>query len=113
MDFEARFPELYQFIGAWFPDADFEDLEAADVVRRFVLVSGPAKAAAAAAEARDLLTGHPELLAEIGDLANRYFETDAEAGDWLGEVAALLESAAEGPARPQTGADKRRPPAAK
>ncbi|GBC61196.1 hypothetical protein DENIS_2156 [Desulfonema ishimotonii] len=86
MSFEKKYPNLCQFIGAWFPDADFEDLSDGQIVSRFCKAAGPEKVAEVIREGRRLLKQDRHFLNELGDLANIWMEDDAEAEAWLMDI---------------------------
>jgi hypothetical protein len=80
----ANSDEFWNFLGAWFPDADLEGVEDdAQVVRNFIDTGNHVKIHAVVVGLRDVLNSNPLPVERISDEANRYFENEGECRDWL------------------------------
>ena len=91
MKLKDSYPQLYKFLGAWFPDADYEKKTDADIVSEFVSVVGAERAKLVVAESTALLKDNTPLLDDIGNPANRYLENRDKAKAWLDRLVVLLE----------------------
>ncbi|MDQ1804132.1 hypothetical protein RAH57_09040 [Chryseobacterium sp. CKR4-1] len=87
MDFKKKFPNLYQFFGAYFPDADFEDLTDEQIVSNYVLkhkeLNNHQKIDSLKIDIDGLIGDILSYWQEVGDEANRYFENSNDALEWL------------------------------
>ena len=95
MSFEQKFPELFQFFGAYFPDADFEGISDEEVVARYVSDCLKSEVstkglAEAKSELNSLLSCVDEYWDEVSREANRYFESPYQALEWLKMVKSNL-----------------------
>ena len=80
----ANNDEFWNFLGSWFPDADFEGVEDdAQVVRNFIAVGDHEEIHAVVVGLREVLNSNPLPVERISDEANRYFENEGECRDWL------------------------------
>ncbi len=93
MSIEEKYPHLYNFIGAWFPDSDFENSSDKEIVGQFVKVSGKEKTGIVFEECKNLLKNDKNLLSELEKLSNRYFDNIKEAETWLVSIKKYLEDA--------------------
>lgn len=84
MKFHDKYPALANFLGAWFPDADLEDLEDQEVVANFLQTPNQNVHNAVRIELGRLLNNSDLLPYEdISQEANRYFENERECRSWL------------------------------
>jgi hypothetical protein len=88
--FDNTYPALYTFLSAGFPDHDGMPDE--EIVAEY-LNENPDEKAGIVAEGRQLLGGEDPLQDGIGYLANRYFESRAEAARWLAGVLDMVAQA--------------------
>src|SRR5439155_527950 len=84
--FHAAYPNLFNFLGGWFPDADFDGLTDAEVARNFASRDALRTVQAVGDEARRLLGDIPFPREILGECANRYFTSPEEARRWLEEL---------------------------
>ena len=84
-EFRKNFPQFSNFIGAWFPDADFEKLSDEEVVRKF-LEDNCKNQKEVLLEGNRLLNVISEYWQELGYDANRHFNNSEQARKWLNEV---------------------------
>ena len=97
MNFESKFPQLVQFFGAYFPDADFDNLTDEEVVANYIADCNKSEASKKILklikekELPDLMTQVDEHWEFIRDEANRYFENSQEALVWLNMIKKELE----------------------
>jgi len=92
MSFEKDFPQLTQFFGSYFPDADFDNLTDEEVVANYISdcnKSETSKSILMIVREKELpalinnIEAHWEY---IRDEANRYFESPQEALLWLNMI---------------------------
>ncbi|AKK73615.1 hypothetical protein OK18_14310 [Chryseobacterium gallinarum] len=97
MNFESEFPQLTQFFGAYFPDADFENLTDKEVVSNYIAdcnKSEASKKILKIVKEKELpaLINNVEVHWEyVRDEANRYFENSQDALKWLNMIKKELE----------------------
>ncbi len=96
MSIKIKYPELFQFFGGYFSDADFENITDEEVVSRYVSdcnVSERSKLELenATKELEDLINNIKEYWQEVGQEANRYFKTSDEALEWLEMISRELQ----------------------
>ena len=82
MSLQEQYPTLWNFFGACFPDADFDNLTDEAVVAQYKANARASGVARAVAELDRLLTDAAHWETAAGE-ANRYFETPAEMRQWL------------------------------
>lgn len=82
MSFQELYPRLWNFFGAYFPDADFDNLTDEAVVARYKADARASEVDRAVAELDRLLADAAQWETAADD-ANRYFETPAEMRQWL------------------------------
>lgn len=95
MKLRVDYPELANFLGAWFPDADLEgrtDTEAAIQFKRTATLS---ELNSAIKQGKRLLNEENFPWEAISVEANRCFTNAKEAKRWLGLIIAILEAEAE------------------
>lgn len=88
MDFKKKIPNLYQFFGAYFPDADFDDLTDEEVVENYITDCNKSEVSIKTLgkvkeELLILIENIDSYWQEVGDEANRYFENSNDALEWL------------------------------
>ncbi|MCX8524709.1 hypothetical protein OF897_12375 [Chryseobacterium formosus] len=87
MNFTKDFPNLFQFFGGYFPDADFEQLTDEDIVSEYVLEhlsnNNYQKIQGLLVDINELMDNIDNYWEEVGDEVNRYFKNSDEALKWL------------------------------
>ncbi|UZT98209.1 hypothetical protein ODZ84_01150 [Chryseobacterium fluminis] len=97
MNFENEFPQLTQFFGAYFPDADFENLTDEEVVSNYIADCNKSEASERVLrivkekELPALINSIEAYWEYIRDEANIYFENSQEAFKWLNMIKRELE----------------------
>jgi hypothetical protein len=92
MNFESEFPQLTQFLGSYFPDADFEGLTDEEVVANYISdcnkseISKSILMIVREKELPALINNIEDHWEYIRDEANRYFESPQEALLWLNMI---------------------------
>lgn len=83
-EFQTRYPDLLNFLGGCFPDADLEGLGDIEVAEEFALLdSDPRLRQRVLEQGEAVLALQPFPWEAVGDLANRYFPGPDEAREWL------------------------------
>jgi hypothetical protein len=96
-DFQKRYPDLLNFLGGCFPDADLEGLSDAEIAEEFALLSSDASLRRLVLEQGDqVLTLEPFPSQAVSNLANRHFDDLEEAKEWLKSVLATVRGALRG-----------------
>ena len=85
MNFQAKYPILWNFFAAHFPDADFENLTDEQVVAGYKSIVNK-EALNKVIEELDRLITDTSCWEQAADDANRYFANQAENLDWLNMV---------------------------
>jgi hypothetical protein len=86
--------EFWNFVGAWFPDADLEGVDDDEqVVRNFVATKNHGRIEQVYLGCREVLAMDPLPVDRITDDANRYFENEMECREWLNKCLAILADA--------------------
>ena len=102
--FQKQYPDLSNFLGACFPDADLEDLSDTEVAEEFALFSSSPEDRRLVLEQGSLLLAlEPFPWKAVGDEANRYFTGPVEAKEWLSSVLVTVRRASRG--EPRSGAE--------
>ena len=91
MSLEERYPDLANFIGAWFPEADLDALSDEEVAVRFCQATSPENLASVLGQGRSLITRMDDFWQELGTEGNRHFASAHEAHRWLNEILEALE----------------------
>lgn len=85
-----NYKELFNFLGAWFPDMDFEDLTEKDIVKEY-------KRTVSQEELNTVVSQAEEVRDKIGDdwkflseYTNVYFEDSRAAISWINLIISLL-----------------------
>ena len=91
MNFKNEFPELFQFFGGYFPDADFDNLTDENVVRNYVIDCNKSEVSKktlekAKEELSILIVKIDSYWEDVESETNRYFEGPQDALDWLNMV---------------------------
>jgi hypothetical protein len=82
---------FYNFIGSWFPDADFEGMSDEEETLQFKKVSSPKEIKAVVSYIDKILKSNAVPLEKIEHWANRHFEGSSEnCKAWLRGIANLL-----------------------
>ncbi|CDG19387.1 hypothetical protein [Xenorhabdus doucetiae] len=92
MIFREKYNNLYNFFGAWFPDADFEELTDEEIVISFKKVTSNAVINETLDEISLLVKDGSFPLDEIIDSTNIYFEDKADCINWLVDIQNYLRS---------------------
>jgi hypothetical protein len=90
MSLQGHAPKVWVFLAGWFPEADLEDLDDAGVVSEFLRRHDPPQVQAVISELERLLVSSQYSPQEVGDAANRYFETPKDAELWLRTILRYL-----------------------
>jgi hypothetical protein len=90
MSFEKDFPQLVQFFGGYFPDADFEDLTDEEIVSDYLSKhkqhNNYQKIIELIKDIDNLINNIDNYWEEVGDEANRYFENSQDSLKWLNMI---------------------------
>ena len=91
--FRQQYPDLYNFLGAYFPDSDFEGFTSDEEVARNFVETSPEPAVKKVIEQGTKLLSQRELPWEIiGRVAYRLLKDEDEAYQWLEKIIRTLES---------------------
>ena len=88
---ESSDSDLFSFLAAEFADADLDGKSDEEVVRGCAQYSLADWHRGIIVEGRALLSTPNFPWQQVGDYANRYFETETEAREWLTNVLEVLE----------------------
>lgn len=91
MTSEPKYENLYSFLSSEFADADLEGKSDEDVVRKTTTPNLVPWHRTIIAEGRTALESPSFPWRQVGDYANRYFETEQAARKWLTQVLNQLE----------------------
>lgn len=86
MSFRDDFPALSNFLGSWFPDADFDDLDDLETVSHFVQASPRKEVQSCLDEGERLLSQTTFPYSDLGMEANRYFDHETAGREWLASI---------------------------
>ena len=89
---EPQYENLYSFLSAEFADADLEGKTDEEVVRNCTTSNLVEWHRTIIAEGRTALDSSSFPWGQVGDYANRYFETEQAARQWLIQILNQLES---------------------
>ncbi|MFC2996289.1 contact-dependent growth inhibition system immunity protein [Acinetobacter sichuanensis] len=89
--FESNFPQMYQFLGAWFSDLDYEDLTYKEVVKNYKKAAKSQEIDLLKLEFKEILTKKTIDYKYISHLSNIYFEDETDLLKWLNEIFVYLE----------------------
>lgn len=92
MEQEFSQSDLFSFLAAEFADADLDGKSDDEVVRGCVQASLADWHRGIIAEGRALLSTPNFPWQQVGDYANRYFETESEAREWLTNILESLDA---------------------
>ncbi|MEQ1965342.1 contact-dependent growth inhibition system immunity protein [Xenorhabdus khoisanae] len=92
MSFQEKYKNLYNFFGAWFPDADFEDLTDEEIVDSFKKVTSNEVIKEALGEISLLVKDESFPLEEITDSTNIHFEDKTDCINWLVNIQTYLKA---------------------
>ncbi|MFI8147022.1 hypothetical protein [Acinetobacter sp. ABJ_C5_2] len=85
-NFESNFSLMYQLLGAWFSDLDYEDITYQKVVKSYKKVVKSEEIDALKLEFKEILIKKKIDYKYISQLSNIYFENNEDALKWLGEI---------------------------
>ena len=91
MEQESSDSDLFSFLAAEFADSDLEGKSDEEVVRGCVHAALADWHRGIIAQGRALLNTPDFPWRQVGEYANRYFETETEAREWLTNVLEVLE----------------------
>ncbi|WP_407501895.1 contact-dependent growth inhibition system immunity protein [Acinetobacter baumannii] len=89
-NFESNFPLMYQLLGAWFSDLDYEDITYQEVVKNYKKVAKSEKIDSLKLEFKEILIKKMIDYKYISQLSNIYFENNEDALKWLSEIYSYL-----------------------
>ncbi|WP_289344556.1 contact-dependent growth inhibition system immunity protein [Acinetobacter baumannii] len=85
-NFESNFPLMYQLLGAWFSDLDYEDITYQEVVKNYKKVAKSEKIDSLKVEFKEILIKKMIDYKYISQLSNIYFENNEDTLKWLSEI---------------------------
>ncbi|CAA0287210.1 hypothetical protein Q5X75_16680 [Acinetobacter baumannii] len=85
-NFESNFPLMYQLLGAWFSDLDYEDITYQEVVKNYKKVAKSEEIDSLKLEFKEILIKKIIDYKYISQLSNIYFENNEDALKWLSEI---------------------------
>lgn len=85
-NFESNFPLMYQLLGAWFSDLDYEDITYQEVVKNYKKVAKSEKIDSLKLEFKEILIKKMIDYKYISQLSNIYFENNEDTLKWLSEI---------------------------
>ncbi|OTT97151.1 hypothetical protein [Acinetobacter baumannii] len=85
-NFESNFPLMYQLLGAWFSDLDYEDITYQEVVKNYKKVAKSEKIDSLKLEFKEILIKKMIDYKYISQLSNIYFENNEDTFKWLSEI---------------------------
>ena len=86
-EFQKLYPDLSNFLGGCFPDADLEGLGDTEIAEGFALFDSDARVRRLVLEQGELLLAlEPFPWETVGDLANHHFTGAEEAREWVRSV---------------------------
>ncbi len=84
MSYSKTYPALFQFLGSWFPDSDFEGLSDSQVAEAFLDTPNDQEHVMVRCEINALISSDETLpWQDIAKEANRYFHNEEECYAWL------------------------------
>ncbi|EOH6035404.1 hypothetical protein ACL94L_000617 [Acinetobacter baumannii] len=78
-NFESNFPLMYQLLGAWFSDLDYEDITYQEVVKNYKKVAKSEEIDSLKLEFKEILIKKIIDYKYISQLSNIYFENNEDA----------------------------------
>ena len=88
----SNYPDLLDFIIVTFPESDFEGLPDVDAAYQYIAGNVPATQEIILKECNQLLNEIKPPWNEVADAANRWFEKDIEAKQWLEMITQVVKS---------------------
>ncbi|MDC4339259.1 contact-dependent growth inhibition system immunity protein [Acinetobacter baumannii] len=85
-NFESNFPLMYQLLGAWFSDLDYEDITYQEIVKNYKKVAKSEKIDSLKLEFKEILIKKMIDYKYISQLSNIYFENNEDTLKWLSEI---------------------------
>ncbi|MFA3148170.1 hypothetical protein KWF82_16970 [Acinetobacter baumannii] len=89
-NFQIHFPLIYQLLGAWFSDADYEDLRDQEIINEYKKVSKSERLASLIREMNIILQIKNIDKDYISKLSSVYFEDKNDLFQWLNELYTYL-----------------------
>ena len=88
---DNSYEKLFNFLGSWFPDMDFEGLTDEDVVKEYKKTVSQAELDSVITEAKEVSKKIEKYWKTISKETNLYFNDQGEALVWLNSIIKLLE----------------------
>ena len=88
-NFKEKYPRLFNLFGAYFPDADFDNLTDEEVVANYRLGCRPEDLSATQLELNSLID-NPSYWQDAIDDANRYFSGQKDIFEWFSMIRSEL-----------------------
>lgn len=88
--FKEKYGLLFNFLGSWFPDMDFENLTEEDVVKEYKTVVDEKRVNVLISEAEEVKKQISDYWRKISIDTNIYLENEQEALKWLNKLIELL-----------------------
>ncbi|MDH2504682.1 hypothetical protein QSG85_11105 [Acinetobacter baumannii] len=85
-NFESNFPLMYQLLGAWFSDLDYEDITYQEVVKNYKKVAKSEEIDSLKLEFKEILIKKMIDYKYMSQLSNIYFENNEDTLKWLSEI---------------------------
>ncbi|UII19761.1 contact-dependent growth inhibition system immunity protein [Fulvivirga ligni] len=82
MNFDNKYPKLFQFFAGYFPEADLDGFTDEEVVENFCADNPEDLAMAVSNELKQLIKDN-ESWSEALEVANRYFESNDQTESWM------------------------------
>jgi hypothetical protein len=96
-EFQRRYPDLHNFLGGCFPDADLEGLGDTEIAEEFALLDSDASLRRRVLEQGELLLAlEPFPWEAVRDEANRHFTGPEGAREWLQSILLTVRRASGG-----------------
>lgn len=86
MAFSDEFPQLSNFLGSWFPDADLEGLSHEEIVAEYLESVSSERYGAVTSELDRLLGREKVSFRDVSDESNIYFDNEPECRKWLEQI---------------------------
>lgn len=85
-NFENNFPRMYQLLGAWFSDLDYENITYKEVVKNYKKVTKSEEIYLLQLEFKEILIKKIIDYKYISHLSNIYFENNEDVLKWFNEI---------------------------
>jgi hypothetical protein len=90
MLFDVKYPTLSDFLGAWFPDSDFEGKSDEEIVNDFIKVSSDITLKKVLEEIEEAKTNINDIWEEIIKESNMYFSNSEDTLNWLESIEKII-----------------------